>query len=72
MTRDQKNIVEGNRFYNCGKVKKQTQLNRAKVANIDVNFKTWNLKKIEKYFGEDPLVRELTGLKFGCDISPED
>ena len=28
------------------------------------------MKKIEKYFGEDPLVRELTGLKFGCDISP--
>ena len=72
MTRDQKNIVEGNRFYNCGKIKKQTQLNGAKVVNIDVNFKTWDLKKIEKYFGEDPLVRELTGLKFGCDISPED
>ena len=54
------------------KIKKQTQLNGAKVANIDVNFKTWDLKKIEKYFGEDPLVRELTELKFGCDISPED
>ncbi len=69
LTRPHKSVVSGNRFYNCGKIQKEHHLTNAVVKNINCDFKTWDLSKIRSLFGDDELVRELTSLKFGADLS---
>lgn len=79
------NVFEGNKCFNIKKLSTSFQKDingTSKVTSTHgknivkeipeaKNVKNWTLKKIEKFFGQDALVKELCSLKFGASIPEE-